>query len=186
VRAGASRGVSDGSPRPAVAADRGQERPGGRLEPRAGVGAGRFERLRGRHRLGDHPRTAAQLGCGDENAYPSIRRTRARISAVVPGRPACRRRYFQVQYFRNPCRCHRTTVLGWMTTRTSFHRGQKRRSVTQKNRSTARILGRGRLAVRMANCRRRARFSIRRSDCDAATRRSQTRVTAIQGNIAPR
>ena len=69
MRAGASRGVSDGSPRPAVAADRGQERPGGRLEPRAGVGAGRFERLRGRHRLGDHPRTAAQLGCGDENAY---------------------------------------------------------------------------------------------------------------------
>ena len=74
MRAGASRGVSDGSPRPAVAADRGQERPGGRLEPRAGVGAGRFERLRGRHRLGDHPRTAAQLGCGDENAYPSAER----------------------------------------------------------------------------------------------------------------
>ncbi len=33
-------------------------------------GAGRFRRLRGRPRLGRHPRTAAQLGCGDGITYP--------------------------------------------------------------------------------------------------------------------
>ena len=72
MRAGASLGAHDGSPRPAVATDRGQDRRGCRLEPGTGVGAGRFRRLGGRHRLGDHPGTAAQLGCGDGNTYPFV------------------------------------------------------------------------------------------------------------------
>jgi hypothetical protein len=114
----------------------------------------------------------------------AIRRIKARISAFVKGRPTRRRRDRQVQYFRNPSRCHRTTVPGWMMTSASFHRGHTRRSATQKIRSAARILGRGFFAMRMASCWRSARFSIRRSDRDAARRRSQARMAEIRGNIA--
>ncbi len=71
-----------------------------------------------------------------------------------------------------------------MTIRASFQRGQKRRRATQKKRSAARILGRGRLAVRTASCWRRARFSISRLDRDAARRRSQASMKSIRGNIA--
>ena len=90
---------------------------------------------------------------------------------------------FQVQYLRKPSRCQRTTVSGRTTTRTSLHRGHRRRSATQKTRSAVRILGRGRLAVRIASCWRSARFSIRRSDREARNDRSHPKIDAILWSI---
>ena len=90
---------------------------------------------------------------------------------------------FQVQYLRKPSRCQRTTVSGRTTTRTPLHRGHRRRSATQKTRSAVRILGRGRLAVRIASCWRSARFSIRRSDREARNDRSHPKIDAILWSI---
>ena len=63
-------GARDGFPRPTVTTNRGPERRGDRLERETGVGPTRFTRVGSWNLLGDGPRTAAQLGCGDGIAYP--------------------------------------------------------------------------------------------------------------------
>jgi len=79
VRALASLDARDGTPRPTVPTDRGQERRRGRLELGTGVGARRFKRLGG-------PSAASQLGCGDGITYPLIARDED-AAAAVPRAP---------------------------------------------------------------------------------------------------
>ena len=109
-----------------------------------------------------HPTAAECDGLHQVGFSAAIRRARARTSAVVLGRPA-RRRDFQRQYRLNPSRCQRMTVSGWTMASVSFHRGQQRRRVSQKNRSDARRRGRGCFRRRTASCCRSARFSRIRS-----------------------
>ena len=68
----------------------------------------------------------------------------------------------QLQYQRNPVRCHRTTVSGLTRMSDCFQEDQKRRARSQKSRSTDVSLGRGCLRFKTLNCCRSIKFSISR------------------------
>ena len=118
-----------------------------------------------------------------------MRRTKARISSCVGGRPTRPTRGFHLQKHRNPRRCQRTTVSGWTRIRALLQRGHIRRSTIQKSRSAAGSRRRGRRAARTASCRRRAGFSSRRSAREAnrewAQRARTARHRSIRGRCLP-
>jgi hypothetical protein len=72
----------------------------------------------------------------------AIRVIRARISALIGGRPPVVRAESLVQYSRKRRRCHRRTVSGVTITRDCLHPAQTLVSTTQKSRSVGRSLGR--------------------------------------------
>ncbi len=94
----------------------------------------------------------------------AMRRIRLRTSTSTLGRP--RGRDFLFQYQRNPLLCHCTTVAGLTMTSAPLHFGHRFRSNTQNPRSTHVRCGRDSFSMRMANCCRRARFSMDRSVLD--------------------
>jgi GH24 family phage-related lysozyme (muramidase) len=71
----------------------------------------------------------AQLGFAS-----AIERIRVRMSADTVGRPS-RRRLFQADQSRKPCRCQAMTVSGFTGTSAVCHSAQTRASMTQSQRS---------------------------------------------------
>src|ERR1022692_2563799 len=90
----------------------------------------------------------------------AMRKIRARTSLLTRLRPPIRLALeIQVQYKRNPARCQRTTVLGVTKTRGFVHPDQNVFKAIQNSLCRAVNRRRGRLACRVSNCWRRARFS---------------------------
>src|SRR5438132_10388970 len=65
----------------------------------------------------------------------AMRRISSRRPALMEGRPVRWRRESQVQYLRNPARCHWITVSGFTKTSTSDHLVHILRNATQNSRS---------------------------------------------------
>ena len=70
-------------------------------------------------------------------------RISSRVAVGTLGRPAFPWRTLQVQYQRNPRRCHSTTVSGFTITSGDCDRDQERDSQTHKHRSTGLSFGLG-------------------------------------------
>jgi hypothetical protein len=77
----------------------------------------------------------------------AIRLMRARTSGSMARRPPSGR-LRQVQYLRNPARCHLMTVAGFTMISASLQLGQLRDSSTQRPRSA--FVSRGRLIDRLS------------------------------------
>ena len=77
----------------------------------------------------------------------AMRVIRARISALMGGRPPVVRPESLVQYSRKRRRCHRRTVSGVTMTRDCLQPAQIRARPTQKRRSVLR--NRGRVIIRL-------------------------------------
>ena len=88
-----------------------------------------------------------------------MRRIRSRHVESIRGRPGRRER--RRQHRRNPSRCQRSTVAGWINTSASRHRGQNHRKDSHSSRSVGRKRRFER--VRTPSWWRRARVSSSRS-----------------------
>ena len=103
-------------------------------------------------------RGAPQAGFSATNRKISSRNSL--LTHFLPARVRCRESHFQ--YSLKPTRCQPTTVSGRTRISALCHRGQKRRSTTQRYRSALENRGRGRCRARTDSCCRKANFSRRR------------------------
>ena len=109
----------------------GAHRPQGTGRPCSGKPRSRASGVR--HVFEERPTTDSQRPCGG----------RARESSrLTVGRPRRPRREIRVQWLLNACRCQRTTVAGWTSTRAPCQPFQNLRTSAQNRRSVCRSRGR--------------------------------------------
>src|SRR5258708_3958735 len=106
----------------------------------------------------------------------TIRKIKARTSLLTRFRPPTWLILeTHVQYKRNPARCQFTTVLGVTKMSGLVHPDQNVRNATQNSLCRAVNPGRGCCPSRASNCRRRARFSRKRSSRERKALTNQPR-----------
>ena len=112
-----------------------------------------------------------------------ICRMRSTVSGATRFGPTFPARLFQRQNSRKPCRCQRTTVLGWTNRRTVVHRLQV--SESQPHRARSAGVNRGGLVfrLRIRSWCRKAIFSKSRLRRDLAIARARPTTKRSQRNM---